>query len=215
MSRLWKYHVKKLRLRFDPFFRRFNKLLDRSEAYHLAEAARSQSNFACFSYFYGELDHASFLCLLDQVKPQVGEHFLDLGAGAGLPVLWAATDNMFSSVIGIESVPSLVKLSKQHADVYSVLMQHHRRNHSKISLQQANFLKSTWPKADVILLNATCFIGEMWDEIKIRLNQLAAGTRLIVISKKLDHGQNYKLIHQQQYPMSWGFAVARIYLKIS
>jgi Histone methylation protein DOT1 len=37
----------------------------------------------CTSLTYGEVDERSFLTILELVKPQPGEHFVDLGSGRG------------------------------------------------------------------------------------------------------------------------------------
>jgi Histone methylation protein DOT1 len=58
----------------------------------------------CTSLTYGEVDERSFLTILELVKPQPGEHFVDLGSGRGKvsgrdvasePFALSSSDNLF------------------------------------------------------------------------------------------------------------------------
>lgn len=208
------YLLKQYSLKFDPFSRELNQVIDRSKAYFLAEEARDSAPFAQFACFYGEMEQASLLCLLDIVQPQPNEKFIDLGAGAGLSVLWAAASNKFARVTGIEIIPTLFELSEQHRLTCLRMADKKQRAISPCYFKQADFLEYDWSDADVVLINATCFIGELWDEIKKLLCKLASGARVILISKHLEDRDDFKLLHSKRYPMSWGKAMAAVYLKL-
>lgn len=66
---------------------------------------------------YGEVDSESFLRILavaNDINPNFGKTFYDLGSGSGLACITSALSSyQFSSVKGIELVPSLASLSNQ------------------------------------------------------------------------------------------------------
>ena len=109
--------------------------------------------------------------------------------------------------------PESIYRSQQHRKLLLSIAKKRRRPTSAMTLLQADLLEFDWSAANVVLVNATCFIGEMWDEIKSCLTKLQSGSRVIVISKHLQGVNDFKLLHQGQYQMSWGYAMARVYLK--
>lgn len=66
---------------------------------------------------YGEVDSESFLRILavvNDINPNFGKTFYDLGSGSGLACITSALSSyQFSSIKGIELVPSLASLSNQ------------------------------------------------------------------------------------------------------
>ncbi len=64
----------------------------------------------------------------------------------------------------------------------------------------------------LVFINATCFIGEQWQAIEEKLAGLQAGSRIILVTRKLKSPQ-YRLLHQRLWPMSWDKATVSVYLK--
>jgi hypothetical protein len=76
-----------------------------------------------------------------------------------------------------------------------------------------DFLKCNIQDADMVYINATCFVGQLWTSILEKLENLRVGTRVILVTKSND-STRFKLLHEKKHLMSWGMATIRIYEKV-
>lgn len=169
----------------------------------VARKAWQQSQFRDFAFIYGEIDIISFIAILEAAQLNRGDIFYDLGSGTGKAVFTAALAFNFAACKGIELVPELYQLSCQ-------LKQQLPKLNTKVEFINADFLSINFGEADVIFINAACFVGETWQSIVARFIQLKPGTRVIVGSKQLPNPY-FKLIDEKLRYMSWGEAMVRIY----
>ena len=169
----------------------------------VARKAWQQSRFRDFAFTYGEIDIISFIAILETAQLKPGEIFYDLGSGTGKAVFTAALAFNFAACKGIELVPELYQLSCQ-------LKRRLPKLNAQIELINADFLSVDFREADVIFINAACFVGEIWQTIVEKFIQLKPGTRVIVGSKQLPIPY-FNLIDEKLRYMSWGEAIVRIY----
>ena len=69
-------------------------------------------------------------------------------------------------------------------------------------------------EADIVFINATCYIDDFWLAINDKIDQLKVGARIILASKRLK-GEQYVLIDAQMAVTSWGTNSIFIYKKIA
>lgn len=162
-----------------------------------------------FSLTYGEICFDSFMKILAKTQPKPADIFYDLGAGTGKAVITAALSNNFSKCVGIEILPSLYQVSLEKL---AILQKEKMITLTVIEFIQADFFKLDFLNANVIFINATGFFGELYDDLVAILKKLHAGTRIIITSKLLPV-DDFELIHQDLYLMSWGFSRVSVYLR--
>ena len=85
----------------------------------------------------------------------------------------------------------------------------YQKNTATISLLHGNFLEIDFSDANLIFINATGFIGPIWNRIQEKLIQLSPETVIITISKKLN-SNDFTLQKTTHIEMSWGIATAYI-----
>jgi len=164
-------------------------------------------------FIYGEIDFISFAKILALVSPKSGEIFYDLGSGAGKAVYAAAILYDFSKTVGVELLPGLHDVAQSLCDTFQKLFQSLFVK-DRIVFINADILHVDLSIANVIFINATCFNYTLWQKILSKIANLKIGTRVIVVSKKVNHSA-YQLISESFEWMSWGLSVVRVYQKIS
>lgn len=173
----------------------------------VAQRAWQQRKFRDYAFIYGEVDIISFISILEAAHPKSGQIFYDLGSGAGKAVFTAALAFDFAACKGIELVPELYQLSIQ-------LQQQLPELNKRIEFVNADFLTVDLTDADIVFINAACFMGETWQAITMKLKQLRPGTRIILGSKALTDPA-FSLMEEKLRYMSWGTALVRIYVRKS
>jgi hypothetical protein len=66
--------------------------------------------------------------------------------------------------------------------------------------------------ADIVFVNATCFIGHNWDNLRAKFHSVKSGARFILTSKHLEEPE-YSSLFTDQMPMSWGDCTMSVFLK--
>ncbi|MDF2866705.1 MAG: histone methylation protein [Gammaproteobacteria bacterium] len=179
------------------------RLYHNVNAVEIARKAWQQRQFRDYAFIYGEIDLISFIAILEAAQLKSDDIFYDLGSGAGKAIFTAALAFNFKVCKGIELVPELYQLSCQLKQQLPKLM-------TQIEFINADFLTVDFSDADVVFINAACFVGEAWQAIVAKFIQLKAGTRIIVGSKELPI-QHFNLMDENLRYMSWGKAMVRIY----
>lgn len=157
------------------------------------------------SFVYGEIIPLSFAQLLESLSPHPEDVFYDLGSGVGKAVLCAALFFEWRKCCGVELMPGLHECSQ------SLLAELPARPFP-VEFLREDFLQVDLSDASVIFLHATTFAPTLWENLKKKLYALKSGTRLIVVTKRLDESV-FELISEWIVRMSWGESSAFIYRK--
>jgi precorrin-6B methylase 2 len=176
----------------------------------LSKKARDQFSLAHPKYIYGEIVFLSFAKILEWSAPKPGEVFYDLGSGTGKAVITAALLFPFSKTIGIEVLSILHQASCEQK---KKLVPFLPKLNEVVIFLCADFLTRDLSDAGVIFINATSFLGAIWDNFLEKLPSLSLGTRVITVSKKITH-DSFNLLYSTRCAMSWGYASIFIYCKI-
>ena len=187
------------------------------DAHLISSNTRKALDITDPAYTYGEINFFSFAAALKVCNPQAGEIFYDIGSGAGKTVFASALLYDFSKTCGIEALDILHQLSLKQLELFKI----HIKKYKFFSTRKFNInfiaqdLVSTYfLDADIIFVNATCYIGELWDNLQEKIHQLKIGSRIILASKRLPNEQ-YILIDSQIAITSWGTSSVFIYKKIA
>lgn len=78
-----------------------------------------------------------------------------------------------------------------------------------IELRNENFLDTPLQEATLIFINATSFMGEIWNTLSQHLEQLRSGSLVISTSRPLA-SKEFTTIRQTRVSMSWGVVFAFI-----
>lgn len=174
------------------------------------------------AFIYGEVDFLSFVKILKSTHPKPGEIFYDLGSGAGKAVFTAALCFGFSKACGIEFLPALAQLAAKQIEKAKTWVNQNDKKTAQYYLSRIatikfinnNFLHYDFSDGNVILITGTCFSYPTWEKIIEKLTRLKAGSRIVVVSKRIQH-EGFILIEERLEKMSWGESVVNIYQKTS
>lgn len=181
----------------------------------LAERERLKTDNPSFTY--GEITFPSIATCLAIAEPKPGEVFYDLGAGAGKAVFCAALLNDWKKCRGVEYLPALHECTR---DLLAKLrnmpeaQQFFPQILQDIEFQQNDIMATDFSDADVIYTNATAFSADMWESLIPKLEALKPGTRIIVLTKRLNNKNNFQLIQETMLPMSWGMNSVMVYKRV-
>lgn len=170
-------------------------------SFHLAKQGRAEQDLCGYEYIYGEIDCLSFAQLLTHCDLKSNSVFYDLGSGAGKTVILSALLHDFKKVCGIEQLTLL------HQSAVQVAKESEGKN---IHFYCDDILNFNWLDGDIVFVNAATYIGDFWSKVLARLQQLRAGTQIIVVSKQLP-SDHFDLIFEELLPMSWGVTRVGIY----
>lgn len=212
MERGWKSSV-----HYDRCCRVFTKLYQGTKPFLLSHQERKDKDLLeDASLTYGEVAFYSFVRILELVSPQPGEVFYDIGSGSGKAVFIAGLVFELAKARGIEKLDSLYELSNSLVAKLATLPESKEllpHQKTEISFIHADFVNVDFSDADIVYVSATCFYGPIWDNLMIKLLQLKRGSRVIIVSRKLEIG-GYEFKQSPQMLMSWGLATAFIYERI-
>jgi precorrin-6B methylase 2 len=169
------------------------------------------------TYTYGEIMFYSFVRILEKAQPKPGEIFYDLGSGSGKAVFIAALVFDFAKVYGIEKLDGLFELSQQQLEKLENQPERKKLLPNKaINVQfiHHDFLTYDFSDGDVVFINATCFRGEMFNQIIAKLLKLKVGSRVILGSASLENVGGFELQYQNLHLMGWGLNMVRIYQRV-
>ena len=193
-----------------------SKLYDNVNAHRISLDERKALDITDPAYTYGEIDFFSFAAALKVCEPKAAEVFYDIGAGAGKTVFAAALLYDFSKTQGIEALPALHSLCLKQLDLLLVQMKEKKYFKNKqvnIEFSHQNLLETAFSDADILFVNATCYIDDFWQAVCEKINGLKVGSRIILASKRLK-GDCFALIDAQMAITSWGSNSLFIYTKI-
>ncbi len=197
----------------------FRKLYEGVDGYQVSLQGRNRLGFSDnISFTYGEVVFFSFVRILEMAKPQPGEIFYDLGSGAGKAVFIAGLTFEFSKACGIEKLKNLYTLSQSILDKLMQLPERHTLiPYQKINMQfiHGDFQDFDYLDADIIFINAACFVGGMLENVIIpKLQVLKKGARVIIATANLDNIEGFQLIYENMHLMSWGLSSVKIYERV-
>lgn len=181
-----------------------------SPTHMVAWFAKKKYKLTDLQFLYGEVHFLSFLQIVSLVSPKEGEHFVDMGSGAGKAVLTASLCFPFASATGIEILPGLVNLAQKKAQT----LQSSVAINTDISFYLDDFLNYPLEDTQVVFINATAFQPFFWQQIQARLHDLPKGARVIVNTRTIQ-SDAFQLIHRDYHVMSWGLSTVAIYEKVS
>lgn len=194
-----------------------SKIYQGVNAHLVSLSARKAQEIIDVAYTYGEIDFFSFAAALKVCEPQSGEIFYDIGAGAGKTVFASALLYDFAKTRGIESLSALYQLSLKQLDLFIQNVKQYKyfaKRNFNIEFYSQNLLDISFEEADIVFINATCYIDDFWLAVREKIDQLKVGARIILASKRLK-GEQYALIDAQIAVTSWGNSSVFIYKKIA
>lgn len=186
----------------------FNKLFENVNGFKLSKIARNKNDAP--EYTYGEISFVPFIALLSQVAINKNTIFYDLGSGAGKAVIACSLVFSVKKCIGIEIFTNLYS-SARNQQIKLSSYPEYKNKVTKISFINNNFLNINLDDATLIFINATAFIGDTWDLLNKKFEEFSRPLTIISISKKID-AKNFELQKTAYIEMSWGVAIAYIYL---
>jgi len=184
----------------------FYALYAKVDGFSLSQEARQKSD--AFEYTYGEIYFMSFIALLSLVKPGPCTRFYDLGSGTGKAVLSAAMVFKLEHCCGIERFFTLHEAAVQQKRLF----EKHPNYINKIDIIQFihdDFLKIDFSDATLVFINATAFMGSLWDNLSQKTASLAPGAIVITTSKPLI-SPCFAVQKTTYVEMSWGVVIAYI-----
>lgn len=188
----------------------FELLYNNINGFSLSKTARKDYDEP--AYLYGEIEFIDFIALLSLVPCHSNTRFYDLGSGVGKAVIAAALVFDFESYTGIELFSTLNNAANDCLIRLSELTPYTKKM-PKIKFICADFLKINWEDGNLFFINATGFVGELWDLLNQQLEKTQKNTIVITMSKPLKSTQ-FKTMRTTHVMMSWGVATTFISKKI-
>lgn len=193
-----------------------SKLYHNINAHLISSTERKALGITDPAYTYGEINFFSFAAALKICNPQAGEVFYDIGSGAGKTVFASALLYDFSKTCGIEALDILYQLSLKQLELFKISIKKYNffsKRKFNINFIAQDLVNTYFLDADIIFINATCYVGELWENLQEKIHQLKIGSRIILASKRLPSEQ-YILLDSQIAVTSWGTNSVFIYKKI-
>ncbi len=175
--------------------------------------ARKEFGLQDSAFVYGEIEFEFFANILAAVNPKPSDVFYDLGSGAGKAVFLAALLFNLKQVCGVELIPQLHALSQQQLTQLKTLCAEKDQWLNKIGrieFIQSNMAEQDLSDADIVFINATCIDDTVWQKLLIKLQQLKAGSRIILTTKQLE-SEHFQALASHYALMSWGYNSVHIY----
>ncbi len=168
-------------------------------------------------FVYGEIAYPTFAKMLDIAKPMPGDVFYDLGCGSGKSVFLAAMLYDFSKALGVELLKPLYDLAAAQIEKFEKqlpLQSEFAGKTFNIDFAHKDLLEQDISDGNIIYINATCFIGDIWEKTKAKLKaELPIGARVLLTTKSLPD-DTYQQKFSELLEMSWGPCTINIYEKI-
>ncbi|WP_367608025.1 hypothetical protein [Legionella sp. W05-934-2] len=189
----------------------FNDLYLEINGFEASKLARQQKDE--FALTYGEIRFQSFIALLSLCKPGQETIFYDLGSGAGKAVVAAAMVFPLKKATGIERLNTLDEQAQQ---IKQRLITHPNYIHKEpvIHFNHNDFLLCDWCDGNLIFINSTAIIGDLWSQLMDKLALLKNDAIVITTTKSIPL-ESYTIIYCTDVLMSWGIVKAYIHRKKS
>lgn len=197
-------------------------------AQHAGEAAAASLGMSASQLVYGELDVRSVARVLEAANVEVGDRFLDIGSGDGVPTLAAA--QLFARELeicrGIEVVPALAARATEHAERLRAWL---RANPSVAAAPIALSEGDIYADDDAIraLLRETslalCF-ATTWShaprrvlpELSVALRAMEVGARVVIVDARLvEAGWRWEGDLRITPPDTAPHSTARLYTRVA
>lgn len=139
------------------------------QSYTQKERLALQKENICITY--GELLYPSVNKIIDILKPNTQDIFLDLGSGLGKCALQVFMQSAVKRVLAIEAAP---ELHRQALAVKAALQRDHPElweEERALDFYEDNFLAHDWEGATLAYTCSTCFTQELLDALGEKINQ--------------------------------------------
>ncbi|CAO4387694.1 unnamed protein product [Caenorhabditis nigoni] len=139
---------------------------------------------------YGETSYEQFQSILDELKIEEGDTFVDVGSGIGQLVTFAAAYSKCAHVSGIEIEQVPADFATENGIQFERLMNHFGEQPRPFKLEKGDFNKEKHSeflkhKAKIIFCNNYAFKPELMLKFREILGCCGSGTK-IVVTKKLE-----------------------------
>ncbi|GIW66924.1 MAG: methyltransferase [Candidatus Parcubacteria bacterium] len=186
----------------------FTEIYKDIDGFYLSLSERNKKGISDKSFVYGEIVPESFCEILEKANTNENTIFYDLGSGVGKAVILAKLIFNVKKSIGIEYLESLIQASQT---AYNKLKNFIFLNDGSVIFINNDIFNFDFSDGDLIFINSTCFSDEQLDILTKLSLKLKSGSKLIVLTKKINDCENFNLLLENQYPFSWGSATVRIY----
>jgi hypothetical protein len=187
----------------------FYLLYQNVDGFILSHQARQKQD--AVEYVYGEIEFFSFIALLSLAQPNTTTVFYDLGSGIGKAVLACAMVYPVHKSVGVEFLPELYNSACTQTKKL-IKIPNYTDAAKKIEFILGNFLEVSLQDATFIFINATTFIGSIWENLCSRLDSLPQLITVITTGKALI-SHNFLVIKSTKLQMSWGVVYAYIHIR--
>ncbi len=161
---------------------------------------------------YGEIQFEPFVALLSLCKPDETTIFYDLGSGIGKAVIAAAMVFPIKQAIGVECIDTLHNTAQQ-IKKNLINQSYYALKKKVIHFVHQDFLEYNWQDGNLIFINSTAIIGNLWVQLLEKLENLQINTIVITTTKSIPK-DSFELIYCTDVLMSWGIVTAYIHRKI-
>ena len=157
-------------------------------------------------YTYGETHITSFAKIMKAANVNARDLVFELGCGRGVSCFWLH-DVVGCSVVGIEEIPTFVKISK---GINKLLKK------KKLEWRQEDILTTDLSGASLIYFYGTGFDGAFLDQFLPKLEGLPTGVRCVTVSYPIHeyHAETtYEVVKELSVPFPWGSALVYVQVK--
>ena len=198
---------------------------------------RDERGFKETTLVYGEISFEAFGIIIEKIRKIYGRQdtgssgeygvlqgrggvFVDLGSGTGKAVTAAAVLHNFDQCIGIEKLEGLYSISLEMLASYNTRGKtklEDREFDTHASFVNADFLDmraKDWRDADLVFANSTCYDDALMAKIADLALGMRKGSFFVSFTKRLAC-QDFKILEQEMYRMSWGEATVYIMQKMT
>jgi Histone methylation protein DOT1 len=184
----------------------FNKVFAHIDGFIISKLARKQQDAP--EYLYGEIEFVSFTALLSLTNPNTESIFYDLGSGIGKAVIACALNFPVKMACGIEILAPMHSAALTAERILALEC----KSPPNIKFLNTDFLTHPLTDASIIFINATAFIGELWDKLNNKLDQELQENCYVLSTTKHLKFKRAKFIKHTNVLMSWGIASVNIYV---
>ncbi len=193
----------------------FNHLYADVSGSTLSLQGREAKGLTSKSFVYGEVTFDAFYKILNEMHPQPGETFCDLGSGTGKAVFMAYLLFQFSKTAGVELVETLydaaIAVQKRFEKEFHPALAAELGDR-KLAFYNADLLDVDISNVDVLFMNSTCFQEDLMAPLETKLESVKSGSRILVLSKPLKSTE-FSLLKQEKEEFSWGQATCFYYTR--
>lgn len=142
---------------------------------------------------YGETRWSTFLDVLKVVEMHPGEHFIDLGCGAGF-LCFLVAQGLGLKATGVDLIEGFIQPAQQLCQ--QLQLQQPR-------FIQADFFELSFLPFQVFYATCTCFPDEIMEKLSDKLAETAPGTRFITVTSPVE-GPHIRQLRRLSLRYPWG-----------